>query len=273
MTLGEALRNYTGTNPFILDIRRKAASGTLTERQVAAVTTALRREREQAQAKELAAGKSFASIVEWLAGTAQHLQFPKFHFVVGDEELVLRFKRLGKRPGTVDITTHERFWNERFEAEMPRWFGRIETDGSLTAGGQLTMSIEQALERIATDPLRAAVEFGRLTNRCAFCRRDLNTRESVTLGYGPVCARKHGLEHGRKAADAKLSLRERLGVHPTLEIAPGYTAIPGDFRLRTRLSSATSDTLADEDGSNAFAERERQQEAASFMWQSEHNGN
>lgn len=238
-TLGDQLRAYTGTNPFLLDIRAKMDKG-LSARQAEAAMTALKREVVSAQAKSAAAAVNFGSIQSWMAQTGQHLQYPKFHFIVADTEMVLRFKKAGARPGTVDVVTHEKFWSERFQSDMPDWFGRIELNGSLTASARLTMEIEQALERIAADPLKAAVEFGRLTNRCAFCRRDLNTVESVELGYGPVCAKKHGLVHSREAAATKRALRD--------------ASIDLQFKA-------------------AFAEREREQEAASFMAQSLRNGN
>lgn len=44
-----------------------------------------------------------------------------------------------------------------------------------------------------------AAQFGKLTNTCIFCGRHLtDDREgrSVEVGYGPVCAEKHGLPWG-----------------------------------------------------------------------------
>jgi hypothetical protein len=43
-----------------------------------------------------------------------------------------------------------------------------------------------------------AAEFGHTHHRCVFCRHDLSTPESTEVGYGPVCAKTHGLPWGTK---------------------------------------------------------------------------
>ena len=42
----------------------------------------------------------------------------------------------------------------------------------------------------------AARSIGIVTGKCVFCGRMLTTDDSVTAGYGPVCAKVHGLPHG-----------------------------------------------------------------------------
>lgn len=41
-----------------------------------------------------------------------------------------------------------------------------------------------------------AAEFGGMYNACCFCSKALDTPESTEVGYGPVCATKHGLPWG-----------------------------------------------------------------------------
>jgi len=41
-----------------------------------------------------------------------------------------------------------------------------------------------------------AAEFGHMFERCCFCSHDIDTPESTAVGYGPVCAEKHGLPWG-----------------------------------------------------------------------------
>lgn len=41
-----------------------------------------------------------------------------------------------------------------------------------------------------------AAAFGHLHHACVFCARRLDTPESTAVGYGPVCADKHGLPWG-----------------------------------------------------------------------------
>jgi hypothetical protein len=51
-------------------------------------------------------------------------------------------------------------------------------------------------EAFAADPVRFALSFGNLIGNCMFCARALNTKESVGVGYGPICAAKFGLPWG-----------------------------------------------------------------------------
>lgn len=49
-----------------------------------------------------------------------------------------------------------------------------------------------ALDRIAEDPLAAAILYGQSTTTCGICHRTLRTDESVARGIGPKCAKKIG---------------------------------------------------------------------------------
>lgn len=50
-----------------------------------------------------------------------------------------------------------------------------------------------ALLRIAADPMKAAVDFGRATGNCACCGKELTNALSIELGIGPICRTKWGL--------------------------------------------------------------------------------
>ena len=52
-------------------------------------------------------------------------------------------------------------------------------------------------EATVATPEQAAA-FGAAYSKCVFCTRDLDTPESISVGYGPVCAGKHGLPWGEK---------------------------------------------------------------------------
>lgn len=41
-----------------------------------------------------------------------------------------------------------------------------------------------------------AAQFGQQTGACVFCARELTDDRSITVGYGPTCADKHGLVWG-----------------------------------------------------------------------------
>jgi len=48
------------------------------------------------------------------------------------------------------------------------------------------------LQRIAANPLEAAVDYGRKTGVCSCCGRELTNQTSIEMGIGPICASKWG---------------------------------------------------------------------------------
>jgi len=56
--------------------------------------------------------------------------------------------------------------------------------------------------------LVAGLAFAQEGSQCFICGRDLDTPESLTAGYGPTCADKHGLPWGRKAIPMSVRLAQ-----------------------------------------------------------------
>jgi hypothetical protein len=56
--------------------------------------------------------------------------------------------------------------------------------------------------------LVAGLAFAQEGSQCFICGRDLDTPESLTAGYGPVCADKHGLPWGAKAVPMSVRLAQ-----------------------------------------------------------------
>lgn len=54
-----------------------------------------------------------------------------------------------------------------------------------------------------------AAAFGAAFSRCVFCTRELDTAESITVGYGPVCADQRGLPWGSVSAAEASAARQR----------------------------------------------------------------
>lgn len=78
------------------------------------------------------------------------------------------------------------------------YYGKIE-HGNFVARSETPASTLGFLCEIASDPKKAAIEYGRDTGSCCFCNRSLTddkSGKSVERGYGPVCATKHGLVWG-----------------------------------------------------------------------------
>jgi hypothetical protein len=82
-----------------------------------------------------------------------------------------------------------------------QWFGTVNPqDGTWlpsksTTEDQITI-IKRVLEAFANNPHKAAMTYGKQQHSCCFCAKALDTKESVTAGYGPVCADKWGLPWG-----------------------------------------------------------------------------
>lgn len=72
-------------------------------------------------------------------------------------------------------------------------FGFINSDGLFTFNGLLSQERLEAAQIVAKDPLTAIIEYGHATGSCSFCRRDLTDIRSVSVGYGPICAKRYSL--------------------------------------------------------------------------------
>lgn len=77
------------------------------------------------------------------------------------------------------------------KAESGEYLGKlIGTSFKPVRGGEAALG---TLTAIATNPLEAAIRYGRKTGRCACCGRELTNAESIELGIGPICRDKWGL--------------------------------------------------------------------------------
>ncbi len=88
------------------------------------------------------------------------------------------------------------------------WFGRITTEGTWTHRAGVDERRADALSRLQMDPVAAVAEFGKLCGRCCFCNSSLSDLKSVDVGYGPICAKKWGLPHGKKAKPSKIKVAD-----------------------------------------------------------------
>lgn len=78
-----------------------------------------------------------------------------------------------------------------------QFFGRIDTNGSFIATPRATDSIKDLVQEFAGNPEDVAGKYGRLTGACCFCSKPLDDQRSLTVGYGPVCAKRFGLKWGK----------------------------------------------------------------------------
>lgn len=131
------------------------------------------------------------------------LRYPKIwvHVDGTDVKLYLSGQK-SRHPDTVNIVAYPMAGGYREDV----WLGRILGDGTwhrpLNADEKLVEALMPVIRKVAEEPGVAASEFGKLTGRCCFCNRSLSDEDrSTQVGFGPVCAKKYGLQNFWKAGD------------------------------------------------------------------------
>jgi hypothetical protein len=125
-------------------------------------------------------------------------KFPKMRFA--KDSLVIVLSLAGERsrtPGAVNITDERRYPDNT-------WYGRVNVDGTFTAGRDLTPPAREFLEALAADPERVAAEYGRETGNCCFCGKVLTV---ACTPWGPDCAKVWGLPYDSITARATRARR------------------------------------------------------------------
>lgn len=103
------------------------------------------------------------------------------------------------------------------------WWGNVGTDGTPFIKHNAPRALAPALDvlRNADDSLVYGLSYAMHGSACFICGRALDTAESISAGYGPVCAKKHDLPWGAKAVPAAVKLaRAGLGGVAPLPVTP-----------------------------------------------------
>ena len=77
------------------------------------------------------------------------------------------------------------------------YLGKISPSGLFSKSGICGSNIIEFLKQIGNDPVNFSAQHGRETGQCCFCARELTTKESLFVGYGPCCASKWQLPWGK----------------------------------------------------------------------------
>jgi len=121
---------------------------------------------------------------------ANGLLYPKLRFEHGGQPLVVSMAGTGSMfPGTLNLTDGKPFGQNV-------WFGRVDLDGALIPSKSWQPWVGELLTAFAADPVGVGAAYGKKAGRCCYCGRALETKESTSVGYGPVCAEKFGLPWG-----------------------------------------------------------------------------
>jgi len=140
-------------------------------------------------------GEQFPNILAMLTHAREAgKKFPKVKLAVEGQRIVLALSGAGK----VNVTDGRGY-------RVGAWFGAIQPDGALRQGREYER-VSGVLRDLETDPAGVAARHGIATGECCFCSIELTTPESLSVGYGPVCAKKHALPWG--AVNPDLSIPE-----------------------------------------------------------------
>lgn len=73
---------------------------------------------------------------------------------------------------------------------QPKYLGKVTPQ---RIDPRLSDDVKSVILEAASDPLTAAVRYGRETGSCSCCGRDLTNPDSIAAGIGPICREKYGL--------------------------------------------------------------------------------
>lgn len=77
------------------------------------------------------------------------------------------------------------------------FFGRITQEGLFIGSSKNIPEVTALVQAFAADPEGVAAAYGKLTGSCCFCTKPLSDDRSLHVGYGPTCAKNHGLRWGK----------------------------------------------------------------------------
>ncbi len=110
----------------------------------------------------------------------------------GAKRLTLRFEGVNVKPNR-DLTA---LWvTSQTESEegnyglQPKYLGKI-TRTSIDS--KFSDTVRETIMGAASDPLTAAIKYGKISGSCSCCGRELTKADSIERGIGPICADKFG---------------------------------------------------------------------------------
>jgi hypothetical protein len=104
-----------------------------------------------------------------------------------------------------------------------QYAGKVAPSGGLRIVDRvLDSTVVAFLEALAKDPVGVTQEHGRRTGACCFCSHKLTDATSLSVGYGPVCAKHYGLPYERvsRPTEPKAEPTPEPATEPTPEPAP-----------------------------------------------------
>lgn len=136
-------------------------------------------------------------LIAWFDKAAMSgLQAPKVRFPERDMRLS-RTSRGSREPGSVVVTSNDG------ASAGGEYYGRISREGVFvlpSGSDEIDPRAEELLAELLEDPTGTVARAGARVGSCSFCGHDLTTDESLTVGYGPICAERYGMPWGEEEA-------------------------------------------------------------------------
>jgi len=110
----------------------------------------------------------------------------------GAKRLTLRFEGVNVKPNR-DLTA---LWvTSQTETEMGQYGQQAKYLGKVTRSAldsRLPDDVKEVILSASSDPLTAAIRYGKVSGECSCCGRELTDSQSIERGIGPICATKFG---------------------------------------------------------------------------------
>lgn len=136
---------------------------------------------------------ALSGLIAMFEKAGQKLKYPTITLQLDNGQEV-RLSRAGansKNPGFIYVKSKYAYW------------GKVSPDGQFMPITGLDPDVKDKVSALLRDlsrhPAEAAAKHGSLTGYCCFCASLLTDEKSVSVGYGPVCAKNWGLPWGNKA--------------------------------------------------------------------------
>jgi hypothetical protein len=115
---------------------------------------------------------------------------------------VTRSGETAKYPGTFYINALK---HSQVNGKNTKMLGYVTPDGELHyLSGRIEKRyrdpVLHLIAELFENPKECVIDHGHKTGRCSFCFSKLTSKESLEVGYGPVCAERYSIPWGKKVA-------------------------------------------------------------------------
>ena len=162
--------------------------GDLSPKQLQAVYQSIAREEDWAKQREQKATQTQIDMTDLLDRFALALKAGIKRPKVNTGDLLFSLAPAhGHNAGCVYVKGEKDAYGDR------PYLGKITPEGKFFAGRGVEDDVKQRIAEVGSDVVGSAKAHGAQHGNCCFCSRDLTTDESVSNGYGPICADRYGL--------------------------------------------------------------------------------